>query len=724
VLLIKTIYFVKLSGFVPLWRKKFVGVGSSSALFLEPKTAIYFPNPISDLLTIVPEMKKALIFLPLILIGLIAIANRNSINPKTISIPSSPKCVADTLLKTEYDTNTIQAKLTPYQSCKPYTRWWWFAGIIKVEDIKHQLDWLKKNNFGGVEIAFIYPVKRNPNAARYSWLGEDWQSAVVYAKKYSDSIGLGCDFTFGTLWPFGGTFVNNADRTQIWGNPDFKQPLRLSWTHPDTGNVLNHLDKYAFERYAKVMGNALAPALKGSESALFCDSWEVESKHLWTKGFDSVFRQKFGYDIRLYMDSIYSINNPGPRYDYMKLVSQKVLDEFYIPFTEKAHQLGSFSRVQCSGAPTDLISAYSAVDVPETEAMLYEPNFTKIVSSAAALAGKNIVSSETFTCMYGFPAKHFRKEQTADLKLVCDALFARGVNQIFWHGMPYNPIGVDTNYFYATVHVGKKGGLTEELSEFNEYMAKVSEKMRFGNTYTDVAVYLPLEDAWIAGEYPKELQLQWSWGAYEMRYEHFNPELAGYQPLWINAHFLKQATFGNKTFNINNLNFKLLYVDAKSIDIETLKTFLQIAQQGVPICIKQKPTQSGFIKSAEFAVLLDKLWEMPNVSSDFHALIKLKPLVSGENIPLFWCRNEGKSAKIFFANPKTEKLSYPVAYGQSFQESTIKRNVVISFNGNTIPVVLRFKPYQSLMLVVNDSGKIKFEDIYFEPKPPLSEVKE
>jgi hypothetical protein len=574
-----------------------------------------------------------------------------------------------------------------------------------------------------VEIAFIYPVKRNPKALRFAWLGDDWQKAVAFAKQYSDSIGLGCDFTFGTLWPFGGTFVSDPDRTQIWGNPDFKQPLRLSWTHPDTGNVLNHLDNHAFERYASVMGNALVPALKGTQSALFCDSWEVESKHLWTRGFDSTFKHQFRYDIRPYMDSIYSLANPGPRYDYMKLVSQKVLDEFYIPFTKKAHQLGAFSRVQCSGAPTDLISAYAAVDVPETEAMLYEPDFTKIVSSSAALAGKKIVSAETFTCMYGFPAKHFRKEQTADLKLVCDALFARGVNQIFWHGMPFNPIGVDTNYFYATVHVGKKGNLTKELPAFNSYMAKVSEQMRFGNTYTDLAVYLPLEDAWIAGEYPKELQMQWSWGAYELRYERFNPELTGYQPLWINAHFLNQATFGPKSFTVNNLNFKLLYVDAKSIDIETLKTFLQIAVHGVPICLKQVPTQSGFIKSAEFAVLLDKLRALPNVSNDFRALLKQKPLVSGENIPLFWCRSDGKSAKLFFANPLTEKLCYPVAYGQSFQDSALKRKVTITFNGKTIPVVLQFEPYQSLVLNINIKGKITFEDIYFLPGTPLKEEK-
>ncbi|MFZ4591359.1 MAG: glycosyl hydrolase, partial [Ignavibacteria bacterium] len=223
-----------------------------------------------------------------------------------------------------------------YQNAKPYTRWWWFAGIIKKEDVKEQLDWLKASGFGGVEISFIYPVKRNPNAERFTWLGKEWQDAVTYAKMYSDSIGLGCDFTYGTLWPFGGTFVKDEDRTQIWNDTSFKQPLRLSWTHPDTGNVLNHLDRGAFGRYAKVMSDAFAPALEGSKSALFCDSWEVESKFLWTRGFDEMFTKKFGYDIKPFMDSIYTEKSAGPRYDYTKFLSELVINEFFIPFTEES----------------------------------------------------------------------------------------------------------------------------------------------------------------------------------------------------------------------------------------------------------------------------------------------------------------------------------------------------------------------------------------------------
>ncbi len=606
----------------------------------------------------------------------------------------------------------------PYQNCRPYTRWWWFADIIKHEDIKDQLDWLKENNFGGVEIAFIYPVDRDPDAERIEWLGKEWREAVECAKNYADGIGLGCDFTFGSLWPFGGTFVADADRTQVWNKPDFKQPHHLSWEHPKIGNVLNHLDRHAFERYAKVMGDALSGALKDFKSAIFCDSWEVETKHIWTEGFDKIFEEKFGYDIKPFMDKIYCTENKHQLYDYMKLTAELVLNEFYIPFDQKAHELGAISRVQCHGSPTDLITAYANCDVPETEAMLFEPEFSMIGASAAALSGKKVVSSETFTCLYGWPAKYFKKEQTADLKLCCDALFASGVNQIFWHGMPYNPKGRDNQNFYATVHVGKTGSLSGELKQFNTYMTKVSAAMRFGRTYSDIAVYLPLEDAWTAGEYPKELQMPWAWGAYELRYEKFNSELKGYHPLWINNEFLSKGIVRNKKLFVNDLEFGLLYIEAAYLDIETLGIVLRLASEGLPVCLKDNPEQAGSIKSKDFNTMTAELLSLPNVKNDLKQLKCPPALVQGEDLPLFWCRTDGKTAKIFFANPIAGRIKYPVLYGQSFQASSEFRNVRINFNGKNIPVVLEFKPYQSLLLNVNETGEIEFEDIYFKPKTP------
>ena len=105
---------------------------------------------------------------------------------------------------------------------------------------------------------------------------------------------------------------------------------------------------------------------------------------------------------------------PDVRYDYMLHMDEYVTNGFYKPYVQKCKELGAWSRVQCLSAPADVMTLYSLVDIPETEAMLNNPNFSRIVSSSACLSSKYLVSSETFTCMYGFPATYLRQEQTAD----------------------------------------------------------------------------------------------------------------------------------------------------------------------------------------------------------------------------------------------------------------------------------------------------------------------
>ena len=145
---------------------------------------------------------------------------------------------------------------------------------------------------------------------------------------------------------------------------------------------------------------------------------------LFRSGFDKDFKKEFGYDIIPFMDSIYKPENSMFLYDYMSLISDKVL-KFYENFDNALNAEDILSRGQVSGAPCDLISGYAKLDIPEGESMLFEPEFCAIPASAALLSNKKIVSSETFTCLYGWPRDYIREEQTADLKLVADALLDR-----------------------------------------------------------------------------------------------------------------------------------------------------------------------------------------------------------------------------------------------------------------------------------------------------------
>jgi hypothetical protein len=623
-----------------------------------------------------------------------------------------------------------------YSTAKPYTRWWWFASEIRKDDIARQLDWLKERGFGGVEIAWVYPLNIERYKKWYTWITDDqrkieeprpkwqspeWSDIVAFAKEHAGRIGLGVDFTFGTAWPFGDSLVPEEDRAKVYGRPDYRQKVIISWEYPRNGLVIDHMNKPAFERYAARMSAALGKAARiGRPSGFFVDSWEVETNGIWTDGFGAAFKKRYGYDIEPFMAALQAPENAGPRYDYMKLVSEFVIENFYKPFTGACHDAGAFSRVQANGSPTDLLDAYATADVPETEALLYEPGFGRIAASAAAFSGRKDVTSETFTCAYGFPRDHFKEEQTADLKLIADAVLANGVNHIIWHGTPFNPANAaHDGEFYASVHIGEKGALSGELAAFNQYMENVSARMGDGATYSNMAVYIPVEDAWVQGEYPKEMQFAWTGtGAYELRYIEPAAETKGYHPLWINGTFLKRASLENGRLRLGDAVFSSLYVDVDYMDAEALKTILDLAKKGFPVCLKKKPSQPGRNQSAFYRSYVEELSGLPNVSADLRGLALPKPLVEGERLPDFWCRVKDGETTIFFAQPLAQNLKLPLKYGQSFMDKEMTRRVVIHANGKSIPYDLVFKPYQSILVHVDKSGRLSLVDITYRPRTP------
>lgn len=627
-----------------------------------------------------------------------------------------------------------------YSSSKPCTRWWWFATEIKKPDVKHQLDWAKNNHFGGVEIAWVYPLYRYQkmyaraygrqypeDSTAQEWLGEEWTEIVTYTKRYADSIGLSCDFTFGSAWPVADKHISKKNRTQIFGDSSFQQLLTFSWAWPDTMFVIDHLKQVAFEEFASPFVKAISPALVGSKSALFTDSWEIKlnsTNKIWTDGFDSTFNERFGYDIIPYM--IQGIDSfPEVRYDYMMHLDEYVTQGFYKPYAEKCKELGAWSRVQCLASPTDVMTTYSLVDIPETESMLNNPNYSRIVSSSACLSSKRLVSSETFTCMYGFPHTYLHKEQTADLKMVADAMFAHGVNHHVYHGMPYNPIGSDTNTFFATTYFGPKGSLSDELPMFNSYIESVSNYLQIGKTYSDIAVYIPHEDGIMKGAYPPERQRVWVWGEYELRYIEPPKELEGYHPLWINKHFLEKANFKDGKLNVGDASFSMLYIDVKYMDSQAVDRILELAKSGLPICIKNTPIEPSKVKNSYYEDRLKELMSLPNVKQQFNEIKNTRPLLEADSLPNYWCKvDQDGNAYLFLAQWKSKNLTYPIYSGQSYSNVNLSMPLTINYNGNRSEIDILFKPYQSIMIKIAPSGKTELLDISFNPKHPIVRPRE
>ena len=128
-----------------------------------------------------------------------------------------------------------------YTNHKPYTRWWWFAAELDTNDIRDQLVWLRDHEFGGVEIAWIYPMFGDSSTPKPSFLSEEWSAYVAFAKRTADSLGLGCDFTYGTLWPFSDVNLPDGDQTRNFFDSVEIAKRTITWDHPKIARILNIL---------------------------------------------------------------------------------------------------------------------------------------------------------------------------------------------------------------------------------------------------------------------------------------------------------------------------------------------------------------------------------------------------------------------------------------------------------------------------------------------------
>jgi alpha-L-rhamnosidase len=607
-------------------------------------------------------------------------------------------------------------------SSRPYVRWWWLAGPFTKEDIRSQLQWVRDSGFGGVELAWIYPSwldDPGDDRLRPRWLDEEWSELVAFTKAQCDQLGLGCDFTAGSAWPFGGSQITKADASQTFFGPS-EQRLRGTWEGPYYGPTLivNHLSAGALNRYAEPVVHALKKALGGSPSALVCDSLELATEDLWSPGLWEKFEEQFGYDLKPLAEDM--DETPDVRYDYRKLIGETIRREFYEQFVRICHQSGAYARVQCHGAPSDLLQCYAAVDVPESEAILFRPPFSRIAASAAAWAAQPVVSAEMFTCIYGFPGwqdeaeEFWKREKLGDLKMLADACFAEGVNQIVWHGMPYQPTGEEIE-FYASVHVGPDSPFASELPSFNLYLQQLSAALKLGTTYGQLGIYLPFEDALMLDEIADDERTPGANYYWEMRHAVVPDEVRGFAPLWISQGFLREARVNAEERIVSRrLEVEALYVDCEWLDTEALHEFTRLASSGARIIWKRETRQPGRNQSSAYTTDLAALLRQSKELED------LQPLISGRDIPPYFARNlkgtAGNDLLIFFAHPRAHGIRYPLPYNHSAGAGEESREITLHWNRHVIDIQLRFEPQQSLLFLVAPAGTVEQIDIGYRPR--------
>ena len=139
--------------------------------------------------------------------------------------PAAPDQAAEALSR---------AFLSPPDSAKPMTRWWWFGGAVTPGEITRELTFMRDAGLRGAEIQPVYPVTVDDPARgirHHRCFTPEWYALLRHASREARRLGLQIDLTLGSGWPYGGPFVppELGARRLLMHARETVGPSRLSW---------------------------------------------------------------------------------------------------------------------------------------------------------------------------------------------------------------------------------------------------------------------------------------------------------------------------------------------------------------------------------------------------------------------------------------------------------------------------------------------------------------
>ncbi|MCP4764317.1 MAG: hypothetical protein GY870_21265, partial [archaeon] len=188
------------------------------------------------------------------------------------------------------------------------------------------------------------------------------------------------------------------------------------------------------------------------------------------------------------------------RWDYDKTLSDLFCDEYTKTMSDWAEKHKLKSRIQAYGIEADTLKVWGLSHISETE-QLYAGgtiDFHKFAGSSGAINAQPITCSETLIWMH-------RDYLTNPLKwkISADRLLISGINQMIYHGYPYqNPdfpypgFHYSTPYISNTMRFSTNCNTMNSLSDFfpylNLYISRGQYAMQHGKTICKIGTYYPL----------------------------------------------------------------------------------------------------------------------------------------------------------------------------------------------------------------------------------------
>ncbi|WP_202915900.1 glycosyl hydrolase [Pontibacter pamirensis] len=381
------------------------------------------------------------------------------------------------------------------------------------------------------------------------------------------------------------------------------------------GYTLNHLSEDAVEAYLERFSSAFKGQNYGVR-AFYNDSYEVYGAD-WSPEFFEEFQKRRGYDLRLHLRELVSEEHTETvarlKSDYRETMGELLLDHFYEPWNEWAHQRNSITKNQAHGSPGNLLDLYAAVDIPECETFgsSYfpipglrrdsadvrnvdpDPIMLKFASSAAHVTGKNLVSCETFTWL----GEHF-KTSYSQMKPEVEQVFLSGVNHVFYHGVTYSPEDVAWPgwLFYASLNLTPANSLWSQFSGFNNYITRVQSVLQSGKADNELLVYWPIHDVWSKPE-GMEMMIKVhdidEWLHPTQFYKQSRQLMdAGYSLDFVSDKMLKESSVreGKIMTAAEAPTYQVLIIpQSKYMAVATLERVIQLAKEGATVIIEELP---------------------------------------------------------------------------------------------------------------------------------------
>ena len=222
--------------------------------------------------------------------------------------------------------------------------------------------------------------------------------------------------------------------------------------------VVDHLDNRGTEEFIEKLGEIWITEIHPFKPTnFFIDSFELIGELPWSEKIFNTFNEMHGYSIKPYLPLLFkkngeskylyaifgeefsygSLNNIRERVyeDYLLTRQDLFMNEFLIPMKNWINDQGIELRLQAHGGYGNYLDAYAIADIPESEGLFAGGSFDflKLASSAANIANRGIVSSESFIKI----DFNYNKLKIEDYERLAGNAFAAGINQIVFHGYSY-----------------------------------------------------------------------------------------------------------------------------------------------------------------------------------------------------------------------------------------------------------------------------------------------